>query len=74
MKQIIIIASIVLLAACTKHKFKRGDVVKYKVYANEALILDTFTRNGEPWYRVEDPKCPECTEVAEYELDEYACK
>ena len=71
MKHLIIAASILILASCKPtHKFQQGDVVQYKVYANQVLILDTFSIKGQLWYHVEDPKCPKCTEVAEYEIEE----
>jgi hypothetical protein len=69
MKIISIIASFVLLTACSgTHQYEKGDVVQYKMYSNQALILDTFSRNGEPWYYIEDPNCKNCTEIAEFEI------
>jgi hypothetical protein len=64
----IIIGFMLLTACCGTHQYERGDVVQYKMYSNHALILDTFSRNGEPWYYIEDPKCEDCKEIAEFEI------
>ncbi len=70
MKSLVFLSILVLLTSCgcSGHRYERGDVVKYKVYDNEVLILDTFSRNGEPWYRVDDPNCKDCKEVSEIEI------
>lgn len=68
-KILILLITLLLFSCADTHKFKRGDIVTYKVYSNRVLIIDTFSVNGEPWYYVEDPNCEECDKVGEFEIE-----
>ena len=71
MKKLALIGLIVLLQSC-KEPFKHeiGDVVSYKLYVNKALILDTFTNNGKPYYKVDVTDCSDCDIASELELED----
>jgi hypothetical protein len=58
------------LQSC-KERFKHeiGDVTRYKLYSNRVLILDTLTKNGKHYYKIQaEPDCSDCDEASELEL------
>jgi hypothetical protein len=70
MRNIILISLIVLLQSCSNgFKHEIGDVTKYKLYNNHVLILDTLTKYGKPYYKVEVTDCSGCKEASELELE-----
>jgi hypothetical protein len=71
MKKIILITLIGLLLSCSNgFKHEIGDVTTYKLYVNKALILDTFTNNGKPYYKVDVTDCSDCDIASELELED----
>ena len=71
MKKLVLIGLFGILLSCNNgFKHDIGDVTKYKLYSNRVLILDTLTKNGEPYYKVEVTDCSECDEASELELED----
>ena len=60
----------ILMSCDDGFKHEIGDVTTYKLYVNKALILDTFTKNGKPYYKVEVTDCSGCKEASELELED----
>lgn len=70
MKKIILITLVGLLLSCSSgFKHEIGDVTTYKLYTNRVLILDTLTKYGKPYYKIEATDCPKCKEASELELN-----
>jgi hypothetical protein len=71
MKKIILITLIGLLQSCSNgFKHEIGDVTTYKLYSNRVLILDTLTKYGKPYYKIQaQPDCKTCKEASELELN-----
>ncbi len=70
MKKLALIGLIALLQSC-KEPFKHeiGDVTRYKLYSNRVLILDTLTKNGKHYYKIQaEPDCETCNEASELEI------
>lgn len=65
---VILLTTIITSCDC-RFKHRIGDVTKYKLYSNKVLILDTFTKNNEPYYKVEVTDCDECKEASDLELE-----
>lgn len=71
MRKLLLIGLFGILQSCNNgFKHDIGDVTKYKLYSNRVLILDTLTKNGEPYYKVEVTDCDECKEASELELED----
>ena len=71
MKKIILITLIGLLLSCSNgFKHEIGDVVRYKLYSNKALILDTLTKDGKHYYKVDVTNCSDCDIASELELED----
>ena len=71
MKKIALVGMISILLSCDDgFKHEIGDVVSYKLYVNKALILDTFTNNGKPYYKVDVTNCSDCDIASELELED----
>ena len=71
MRKLLLIGLFGILLSCNNgFKHDIGDVTKYKLYSNRVLILDTLTKNGEPYYKVEVTDCSECDEASELELED----
>lgn len=71
MRKLVVIMSVGILFSCnSKFKHDIGDVTKYKLYSNRVLILDTLTKYGKPYYKVEVTDCDECNEASELELED----
>lgn len=51
-------------------KHEIGDVTRYKLYSNRVLILDTLTKYGKPYYKIEATDCEACKEASELELED----
>ena len=51
-------------------KHEIGDVTRYKLYSNRVLILDTLTKYGKPYYKIEATDCETCKEASELELED----
>ncbi len=71
MKKIALIGLIALLLQSCKEGFKHeiGDVTRYKLYSNRVLILDTLTKHGKHYYKIQaEPDCATCKEASELEL------
>ena len=70
MKYIGISLLTLLLVSCTsKFRSDKGDVTKYKLYDNRVLILDTFTKHNQPYYKIEATDCDRCVEASDLELE-----
>ncbi len=71
MKKIILITLVGLLLSCSNgFKHEIGDVTTYKLYSNRVLILDTLTKYGKPYYKIQaQPDCETCKEASELELN-----
>ena len=70
MRKIVLIMLVGMLQSCDDgFKHEIGDVTTYKLYVNKALILDTFTKYGKPYYKIEATDCPKCKEASELELN-----
>ncbi len=70
MKYIGISLLTLLLLSCTsKFRYDKGDVTKYKLYDNRVLILDTFTKHNQPYYKIEATDCDRCVEASDLELE-----
>ena len=71
MRKIVLIMLVGMLQSCDDgFKHEIGDVTTYKLYVNKALILDTFTKYGKPYYKVEVTDCSGCKEASELELED----
>jgi hypothetical protein len=71
MRKLILVILVGILFSCnSKFKHDIGDVTKYKLYNNRVLILDTLTKYGKPYYKVEVTDCSECDEASELELED----
>ena len=64
-----ILLNLLLLSCDSKFRYEKGDVTKYKLYNNKVLILDTFTKNNQPYYKVETTDCSDCDEASDLELE-----
>jgi hypothetical protein len=70
MRKIILVILVGILLSCDDgFKHEIGDVTRYKLYSNRVLILDTITKNGKPYYKIEVTDCSECNEASELELE-----
>ena len=65
----VILLTTIFTSCDCRFRYERGDVTKYKLYANKVLILDTFTKHNEPYYKVEVVDCDECNEASDLELE-----
>ena len=71
MRKLVVIMLVGILFSCnSKFKHDIGDVTKYKLYNNRVLILDTLTKYGKPYYKIEATDCSECDEASELELED----
>lgn len=71
MRKLLLIGLFGLLLSCDDgFKHEIGDVTTYKLYDNRVLILDTITKNGKPYYKIEVTDCSECDEASELELED----
>ena len=71
MRKLILVILVGILLSCNDvFKHDIGDVTKYKLYNNRVLILDTLTKYGKPFYKVEVTDCSECDEASELELED----
>lgn len=61
--------TLLLLSCNNKFRYEKGDVTKYKLYDNKILILDTFTKNNQPYYKIEATDCDNCIEATDLELE-----
>lgn len=64
-----ILLNLLLLSCDSKFRYERGDVTTYKLYDNRVLILDTFTKNNQPYYKIEASDCDNCIEASDLELE-----
>ena len=71
MRKLLLIGLFGLLLSCDDgFKHDIGDVTTYKLYSNQVLILDTFTKQGKPYYKIQAvPDCKTCKEASELELN-----
>lgn len=61
--------TLLLLSCDNKFRYERGDVTTYKLYDNKILILDTFTKNNQAYYKIEATDCDNCIEATDLELE-----
>ena len=61
--------TLLLLSCNNKFRYEKGDVTKYKLYDNKILILDTFTKDNQPYYKIEATDCDNCIEATDLELE-----
>ena len=61
--------TLLLLSCNNKFRYEKGDVTKYKLYDNKILILDTFTKDNQPCYKIEATDCDNCIEATDLELE-----
>jgi len=70
MGKLLLIGLFGLLLSCDDgFKHEIGDVTTYKLYSNRVLILDTITKYGKPYYKIEATDCTDCKEASELELN-----
>ncbi len=70
LKFLVCVLIVAILQSC-KEPFKHeiGDVTRYKLYSNRVLILDTLTKNGKHYYKIQaEPDCVTCKEASELEI------
>jgi hypothetical protein len=68
-KLVLIMLAGILLSCDDGFKHEIGDVTRYKLYSNRVLILDTITKHGKPYYKIQaEPDCETCKEASELEI------